>query len=181
MKLVWSNPAKNELVEIRRYSVTSWGRSVAVRYLQDLRNAARAVAAPHDQRLRRFRSQHLRTVLAQEHGVGDEVVHDIRVREPGVGVEGHADFQLQLRARRPAASGRLQPGHRAPRGGTDGRARSELPCRVSAPPGPRRGTAGCAGSAGRRRSARAGPAPRSGRSGRSRPGPRSPSRSPSGA
>ena len=45
MKLVWSNLAKNELVEIRRYSVTSWGRIVAVRYLQDLRNAARAVAA----------------------------------------------------------------------------------------------------------------------------------------
>ena len=45
MKLVWSNLAKNELVEIRRYSVASWGRVVAVRYLQDLRNAARAVAA----------------------------------------------------------------------------------------------------------------------------------------
>ena len=45
MKLVWSNLAKNELDEIRRYSVPSWGRIVAVGYLQDLRNAARAVAA----------------------------------------------------------------------------------------------------------------------------------------
>ena len=73
------------------------------------------VWSPHDQGLRRFRSQHLRAVLSQEHGVGDEVVHDIRVREPGVGVEGHADLQLQLRPRRqsdhprPAGPARRKP------------------------------------------------------------------------
>ena len=44
MKLVWSNLAKTELAEIRRYSVDTWGRTVAVHYLQDLRNAARTVA-----------------------------------------------------------------------------------------------------------------------------------------
>ena len=45
MKLAWSNLARSELADIRRYSVDTWGRSVAVRYLQDLRNAARTVAA----------------------------------------------------------------------------------------------------------------------------------------
>ena len=45
MKLVWSNLARNELAEIRRHSVDTWGRIVAVRYLQDLRHAAGVVAA----------------------------------------------------------------------------------------------------------------------------------------
>ena len=45
MKLAWSNLARSELADIRRYSVDTWGRSVAVRYLQDLRDAARTVAA----------------------------------------------------------------------------------------------------------------------------------------
>ena len=45
MKLAWTNLAKTELADIRRYSVDTWGRSVAVRYLRDLRNAARTVAA----------------------------------------------------------------------------------------------------------------------------------------
>ena len=44
MKLVWSNLARNELAEIRRYSVDNWGRTTAVRYLQGLRDAARRVA-----------------------------------------------------------------------------------------------------------------------------------------
>ena len=44
MKLVWSNLAKAELAEIRRYSVDAWGRTVAIRYMRDLRDAARMVS-----------------------------------------------------------------------------------------------------------------------------------------
>lgn len=54
MKLVWSNLARNELAEIRRHSIDTWGRIVAFRYLQDLRHAAGVVAAnaAHARRLR---------------------------------------------------------------------------------------------------------------------------------
>ena len=45
MKLVWSNLARAELAEIRRYSVDTWGRATAIRYMRDLRDAARTVAA----------------------------------------------------------------------------------------------------------------------------------------
>ena len=45
MKLAWSNLARAELAEIRRYSVARWGRAVAIRYMRDLRNAARIAAA----------------------------------------------------------------------------------------------------------------------------------------
>ena len=45
MKLAWSNLARAELSGIRRYSLCTWGRSVAIRYMQDLRDAAKAVAA----------------------------------------------------------------------------------------------------------------------------------------
>ena len=45
MKLVWSNLAKAELAEIRRYSVATWGRATAIRYMRDLRDAARTIAA----------------------------------------------------------------------------------------------------------------------------------------
>ena len=44
MKLVWSNLAKAELAEIRRYSVDTWGRATAIRYMRDLRNAAGMVS-----------------------------------------------------------------------------------------------------------------------------------------
>ena len=44
MKLVWSSLAKAELIEIRRYSIDTWGRIVAIRYMQDLRDAAGMVA-----------------------------------------------------------------------------------------------------------------------------------------
>ena len=43
--LVWSCLAKAELAEIRIYSLRTWGRSVAISYMQDLRDTARAVAA----------------------------------------------------------------------------------------------------------------------------------------
>ena len=44
MKLVWSNLAKAELAEIRRYSVDTWGRAAAIFYMRGLRNAAAMVA-----------------------------------------------------------------------------------------------------------------------------------------
>ncbi len=45
MKLAWSNLAIQELREIRRYSIERWGREVALRYIQDVRDAAKGVAA----------------------------------------------------------------------------------------------------------------------------------------
>ncbi len=48
MKLVWSNLSIQELREVRRYSIDQWGRDVALRYLQDLRDTAKRVAADPD-------------------------------------------------------------------------------------------------------------------------------------
>ncbi len=44
MKLVWSNLARQELEELRQYSLEHWGAVVARRYLEDIRDAAKAVA-----------------------------------------------------------------------------------------------------------------------------------------
>jgi len=44
VKLVWSNLAREELSELRRYSVERWGRDVALRYLEDVRDAAKRAA-----------------------------------------------------------------------------------------------------------------------------------------
>ena len=44
MKLVWSNIAKAELDSLRRFSTDRWGRDVALRYLEDLRDGAKCVA-----------------------------------------------------------------------------------------------------------------------------------------
>jgi plasmid stabilization system protein ParE len=54
MRLAWTEIAKAELAEIRRYSVERWGSDVATGYLGDLRDAARAVAGD-PRRLRRLR------------------------------------------------------------------------------------------------------------------------------
>lgn len=67
MRLAWSRLAVQELHEVRRYSIDRWGRDVALRYLQDLRDAAKRVAAdPHlarqlrgDLRIMRVRSHYL--------------------------------------------------------------------------------------------------------------------------
>ena len=48
MRLAWSNLAKAELGELRRYSIERWGRDVALRYLEDVRDAAKRVAARPD-------------------------------------------------------------------------------------------------------------------------------------
>ena len=51
MKLAWTELAKAELAEIRRYSIARWGPEVAARCLGELRDAAKASAA-HPERLR---------------------------------------------------------------------------------------------------------------------------------
>lgn len=45
MKLAWSNLAKQELNELRRYSIELWGHAVAARYLEDVRDAAKRLTA----------------------------------------------------------------------------------------------------------------------------------------
>lgn len=40
MKLAWSSIAKDELKELRRFSVERWGHDVTRRYLEDIRVAA---------------------------------------------------------------------------------------------------------------------------------------------
>ncbi len=45
MKLAWSNLAKRELQDLRRYSVERWGREAAQHYLVDLREAAQRLSA----------------------------------------------------------------------------------------------------------------------------------------
>jgi plasmid stabilization system protein ParE len=44
VKLAWSNLARQELEELSRYSVERWGAVVARRYIEDVREAAKAVA-----------------------------------------------------------------------------------------------------------------------------------------
>lgn|GEM_PF-4707583 len=44
MKLTWSNFAKRELQELRRYSIKRWRGDVAYRYLQDIAHAAKQLS-----------------------------------------------------------------------------------------------------------------------------------------
>jgi plasmid stabilization system protein ParE len=67
VKLVWTNAAVADLRALRRYSVERWGKAVALRYLEDVRDAAkRAATAPERTRplrgplrLMRVRSHYL--------------------------------------------------------------------------------------------------------------------------
>ena len=67
MRLVWANRATAELDDLRRYSIERWGAPVAKRYLEDIRDAARRVAATPDRarllrgpyRILRVRSHYL--------------------------------------------------------------------------------------------------------------------------
>ena len=67
MKLAWSHLCIRELREVRRYSIERWGRDVAARYIQDIRDGAkRAAADPYaarklhgDLRIVRVRSHYL--------------------------------------------------------------------------------------------------------------------------
>jgi plasmid stabilization system protein ParE len=45
LKLAWSGLAKEELQALRRFSVRRWGRDVAQRYLEDVRDAAKRIGA----------------------------------------------------------------------------------------------------------------------------------------
>ncbi len=45
MKLAWSHLATQEMTELRRFSIERWGRAVDLRYLKDIRDAARKLAA----------------------------------------------------------------------------------------------------------------------------------------
>jgi plasmid stabilization system protein ParE len=44
MKLQWSNLAQSELQKLRAYSIEKWGKTVAIAYLSDIRDAANRVA-----------------------------------------------------------------------------------------------------------------------------------------
>lgn len=46
MKLAWSTLAAQEMQALRRFSIARWGPDVALRYLQDMRDAARAALDP---------------------------------------------------------------------------------------------------------------------------------------
>ncbi len=67
MKLAWSNRARQELADLARHSVETWGPTVARRYLEDIRDAAKAAAARPDRarllrppfRIQRVRSHYL--------------------------------------------------------------------------------------------------------------------------
>jgi plasmid stabilization system protein ParE len=67
VKLAWSNRARQELEDLRRYSIENWGTAVARRYLEDVRDAARAAADRPDRarllrepfRILRVRSHYL--------------------------------------------------------------------------------------------------------------------------
>lgn len=57
MKLVWSDRATEELRALKRFSTERWGAAVAYRYLADVRDMAKSVAARPD------RARHLRGTL----------------------------------------------------------------------------------------------------------------------
>lgn len=70
MKLGWSTLAIEELRDVRRHSIDRWGRDVALRYVQDVRDAAKRVAA--DPRAARTLRGNLRIVRVRSHYV---IVH----------------------------------------------------------------------------------------------------------
>lgn len=67
MKLAWSNRARQELTDLAQYSVETWGATVARRYLEDIRDAAKLAASRPDRarllrdnfRILRVRSHYL--------------------------------------------------------------------------------------------------------------------------
>jgi len=54
VRLAWSNRAKDDLKALRQYSIERWGRVIAQRYLEDVRDAAKATASD-PRRSRRLR------------------------------------------------------------------------------------------------------------------------------
>jgi plasmid stabilization system protein ParE len=67
VKLAWSILAREELQALRRFSIRRWGRDVAQRYLEDVRDAAKQIGVDPDRarplkgpyRILRVRSHHL--------------------------------------------------------------------------------------------------------------------------
>jgi plasmid stabilization system protein ParE len=93
VKLAWSNLAKQELLELKRFSVERWGRDVALRYLEDVRDAAKRVAIDPDRskalkgplRILRVRSHYLIVHI-------DESAHRVtiaRILHTAMDVERH--------------------------------------------------------------------------------------------
>lgn len=76
MRLAWSVVARQELEDLRRYSVETWGAAVARRYLEVIRDAAKAVAERPQRsrplegmfRIRRVRSHYLILHVDPERG-----------------------------------------------------------------------------------------------------------------
>jgi plasmid stabilization system protein ParE len=65
VRLAWSNLATQELREVRRYSIDRWCRDAALRYIQDVRDAAKRVAT--DSRAARPLRGDLRIVRVRSH------------------------------------------------------------------------------------------------------------------
>jgi plasmid stabilization system protein ParE len=93
VKLAWSNLARQELEHLRRYSIERWGVQVPQRYLEDVRDAAIAVAErpmrsrllKGDLRIHRVRSHYLILAVDPEH----QVVTIARVLHSAMDIERH--------------------------------------------------------------------------------------------
>jgi plasmid stabilization system protein ParE len=93
VRLAWAYLAKAELHELRRYSVERWGAAVAQRYLADVRDAARLLAAtPERGRLLRgpYRILRVRSHYLIAHvDAGAERVTIARVLHVAMEIERH--------------------------------------------------------------------------------------------
>lgn len=93
MRLAWSSLAKAELAALRRYSIERWGRTVALRYLEDVRDAAKQLAASPERakplnrmfRIARVRSHYL---IVQVDEAADRLIV-ARVLHTAMDVERH--------------------------------------------------------------------------------------------
>ena len=93
MKLAWSVLAVQDLRDIRRHSVARWGREIALRYVQDVRDIAKRVAInPQSARLLRG---NLHTVRVRSHHMivhvdqGASVVTIARLLHTAMDLERH--------------------------------------------------------------------------------------------
>ena len=102
MRLAWSKLARQELEEIRRFSVERWGAVVAHAYLGDIRDAARAMAERPERgrplrgrlRIHRERSHYLILNVDAER----QCVTVARVLHTAMDVERHLPKSLSLNA-----------------------------------------------------------------------------------
>lgn len=93
MKLAWSNTARQELRALRRFSVDRWGREVAARYLEDVRDAAGRLALepqlarPLNDQLRILRVRSHYVIVHADEGAGRLTV--ARVLHTAMDIERH--------------------------------------------------------------------------------------------